>query len=179
MTWIVFFLVSGVTDNTAQKIIISTRTDWLPLISLKRITWLFSVSHTRWNLFFCHRYTTSNKVDHRAPRITTAYWKANYKDLYGNLSVVRSKVYIPHKELWLCCFLTVSFHLKFINAVLASFNVLVSRLLRRRQGKTGKTRLYYAARRNWAAKITFLLLQYLQIIAWANTEDFPSLKTSI
>ena len=86
MTWIVFFLVSGVTDNTAQKIIISSRTDWLPLIWLKRITWSFSVSHTWWNLFFSHRYATSNKVDHRDPRITTAYWKPNYKDLYGNLS---------------------------------------------------------------------------------------------
>ena len=26
------------------------------------------------------------KVDHRAPRTTTTYWKPNYKDLYGNLS---------------------------------------------------------------------------------------------
>ena len=51
------------------------------------------------------------------------------------------KVYIRHKKLCLCCFLTVSCP---INAILASFNVLVSQLLRKIQGKT---RLYYAARR--------------------------------
>ena len=26
------------------------------------------------------------KIEHREPRITTAYWKPNYQDLYGNLS---------------------------------------------------------------------------------------------
>ena len=41
----------------------------------------------------------------------------------------------------LCCFLTVSC---LINAILASFNVLVFQLLRRRKGKT---RLYYNARK--------------------------------
>ena len=51
------------------------------------------------------------------------------------------KVYIPHEKLCLCCFLTVSCP---INAILASFNVLVSQLLRKIQGKT---RPYYAARR--------------------------------
>ena len=51
------------------------------------------------------------------------------------------KVYIPHKKLCLCCFVTVSCP---INAILASFNVLVSQLLRKIQGKT---RPYYAARR--------------------------------
>ena len=51
------------------------------------------------------------------------------------------KVYIRHKKLCLCCFLTVSCP---INAILASFNVLVSQLLRKIQGKT---RPYYAARR--------------------------------
>ncbi|KAM7427266.1 hypothetical protein ABFA07_021568 [Porites harrisoni] len=29
---------------------------------------------------------TSSVKYHREPRITTAYWKPNYKDLYGNLS---------------------------------------------------------------------------------------------
>ena len=29
-------------------------------------------------------------AEHRAPRFTTAYWKPNSRDLYGNLSVVRS-----------------------------------------------------------------------------------------
>ena len=29
------------------------------------------------------------RFNHRAPRITTAYWKPNYKDLYGNLSYDR------------------------------------------------------------------------------------------
>ena len=38
------------------------------------------------------------------------------------------KVYIRHKKLCLCCFLTVSCP---INAILASFNVLVSQLLRK------------------------------------------------
>ena len=38
------------------------------------------------------------------------------------------KVYITHKKLCLCCFLTVSCP---INAILASFNVLVSQLLRK------------------------------------------------
>ena len=33
----------------------------------------------RWNY---HKY----EFNHRAPRITTAYWKPNYSDLYGNLS---------------------------------------------------------------------------------------------
>ena len=51
------------------------------------------------------------------------------------------KVYIPHKELCLSCFLILSSPM---NAILVSFNVLVSQLLRRRQGKT---RLSYAARR--------------------------------
>ena len=44
-------------------------------------------------------------------------------------------------SIFLCCFLTVSCP---INAILASFNGLVSQLLRKIQGKT---RLYYAARR--------------------------------
>ena len=51
------------------------------------------------------------------------------------------KVYISHKELCLSCFLIVSSPM---NAILVSFNVLVSQLLRRRQGKT---RLSCAARR--------------------------------
>ena len=38
-----------------------------------------------------------------------------------------NKVHIPHKELCLCCFLTV---FRPINAILASFSVLVSHLLR-------------------------------------------------
>ena len=42
------------------------------------------------------------------------------------------KVYIPHKELCLSCFLILSSPM---NAILVSFNVLVSQLLRRRQGK--------------------------------------------
>ena len=36
----------------------------------------------RWSAFFEERSITQ----HREPRITTAYWKPNYKDLYGNLS---------------------------------------------------------------------------------------------
>ena len=51
------------------------------------------------------------------------------------------KVYIPHKELCLSCFLIVSSPMK---AILVSFNFLVSQLLRRRQGKTW---LSYAAQR--------------------------------
>ena len=51
------------------------------------------------------------------------------------------KVYIPHKELCLSCFLILSSPM---NAILVSFNVLVSQLLRRRQGKT---QLSYAAQR--------------------------------
>ena len=47
----------------------------------------------------------------------------------------------PHHWFCLCCFLTVSC---LINAMLASFNILVSQLLRKIQGKT---RPYYAARR--------------------------------
>ena len=42
------------------------------------------------------------------------------------------KVYIPHKKLCLCCFVTVSCP---INAIFASFNVLVSQLLRKIPGK--------------------------------------------
>ena len=51
------------------------------------------------------------------------------------------KVYIRHKKWCLCCFLTVSCP---INAILPSFNVLVSQLLRKIKGRT---RPYYAARR--------------------------------
>ena len=49
---------------------------------------------------------------------------------------------VPHKELCLCCFLTVCDHLKTIN--LESFDVLLSNSLRRRQGKT---QLSYASQR--------------------------------
>ena len=80
------------------------------------------------------------RSSHRAPRITIAYYKPNYKDLYGKLSKIdikryiktAIKVYIPHKKLCLCCFVTVSCP---INAILASFNVLVSQLLRKIPGK--------------------------------------------
>ena len=80
------------------------------------------------------------RSSHRTPRITIAYYKPNYKDLYGKLSKIDKKryiktaikVYIPHKKLCLCCFVTVSCP---INAILASFNVLVSQLLRKLPGK--------------------------------------------
>ena len=47
------------------------------------------------------------------------------------------KVYIPHKELCLSCFLILSSPM---NAILVSFNVLVSQLLRRRQGNSAVLR---------------------------------------
>ena len=67
------------------------------------------------------------------PRLTTAFWKPNCKDLYELVwefierSIKRLKwtetvikVSKPHKELCLCCFLTVS---RPINAILARFDV--------------------------------------------------------
>ena len=44
---------------------------------------LIFVSNTVENPAHC------GKSDHRKARLTTVYWKPNYKDLYGNLSQVR------------------------------------------------------------------------------------------
>ena len=110
------------------------------------------------------------RSSHRAPRITIAYYKPNYKDLYGKLSKIDKKryiktaikVYIPHKKLCLCCFVTVSCP---INAILASFNVLVSQLLRKIPGKTPHCTTLPDEK---ATKITFIPLRSLPNFAWVS-----------
>ena len=49
--------------------------------------------------------TTLERIHHSWPRPTTVYWKPNYRDSIG---VYCRTVYIPLKELCLCCLLTVS-----------------------------------------------------------------------
>ena len=70
------------------------------------------------------------------------------------------EVYIPHKEFWLCCFLTLSLP---IDAILASFNVLVLNYWEEDNEKLGYTTLLDVK----ATKITFLPLQLLPNFAWA------------
>ena len=121
------------------------------------------------------------KLYHRAPRITTAVLEAKLLGLVWKF-ILRSikwlkctktaiKVYIPHEKLCLCCFLTVSCP---ISSTLASFNVSVFQLLRRRQGKT---RLYYAARKKKVQKLLSFHCNRSQ--TWVQNEDFPSLNMSI
>ena len=44
---------------------------------------------------------TLERVNHRWPRPTTAYWKPNYRDIIGIYYRIDKTVYIPHKELCL------------------------------------------------------------------------------
>ena len=70
-------------------------------------------------------------------------------------------VYTPHKELCLCCFLTVS--------------GLTHGLLQTRVTE-GYTQLPNAARKKKATKITFFPLQSLQNLAWVSIEGFSLLE---
>ena len=52
--------------------------------------------------------TTLERIHHRWPRHTTAYWKPNYRNSIGVYCRIDKTVYIPHTELCLCYLLTVS-----------------------------------------------------------------------